>query len=965
MVNADLPPAPERSVDIVIELVSVLAGELGRPALVVCADSDLDREVGLDSLARIELAARLERHFGVQLDEEAAFGATTPAALAALIAGAGARGPAGEGLDRGVAAAGAAGTGPDGNGIDTARPARIAPRSTRGVPASNARTLIEVLRFHAESDPQRTHVHFYADQGDGEAMSHGALLEAARCVAGGLGERGVVPGDTVAIMLPTGRDYLSAFFGIMLAGAVAVPIYPPARRSQLEDHLRRQGAVLRNAQARALVTLDDAIAVARLLTAQVDTLAHVETVRSLGSEPAREVFDASPDDVAFLQYTSGSTGDPKGVVLTHANLLANIRADGAGLAVRSDDVFVSWLPLYHDMGLIGAWLGSLYHGIPLVLMSPLSFLSRPHRWLQAIDRFGGTLSAAPNFAYELCVRRIRDADIEGLDLSRWRLSLNGAEAISAVTLRAFQARFEPWGLSSTTVLPVYGLAECAVGLAFSPLGRPPRIDRVSRDALLSRGFATPAADDDPAPLEVVACGVALPEHELRVVDDADRELPERVQGRLQFRGPSATPGYHRAPEATAELIRNGWHETGDLAYIAGGELHITGRVKDLIIRAGRNIHPMELEGRVSEEDGVRGGRVAAFGSADPVNGTERLVLVVETRRRDEDERQALRARITELSVDLVGVAPDEVVLAPPGTILRTSSGKVRRAACRDLFESGRIGTNPRPAWIALLGLAASGVGPQLWRAGRTVAEHLYSAWAWSNFAVFSLVAFAAALLPVSLRSRWSVLHRIARVLASLCAIRITRTGEFPCRDGVARIAVCNHQSYLDGFVLMASLDRPVSFLAKAELTGIAPVRLMLERIGTRFVRRFDPAAAVADLRTALEETDGEAPLFVFPEGTFKRMPGVLPFRLGGFVAAVEAGAEVVPVSIAGTRSLLRSGSWRPRPGAVQVTIGVPIRPEGNARDWHSAVALRDAVRRTIIESADEPDLVYASNRVQD
>jgi 1-acyl-sn-glycerol-3-phosphate acyltransferase len=689
----------------------------------------------------------------------------------------------------------------------------------------------------------------------------------------------------------------------------------------------------------------------------------------LGNQPIADIAQPRPQDIGFLQYTSGSTGDPKGVVLTHANLMANVRADGAGLAVTPDDVFVSWLPLYHDMGLIGAWFGSLYHGIPLVLMSPLAFMSRPQRWLRAIHRFGGTLSAAPNFAYELCVRRVRDSELASLDLSRWRLSLNGAEAISPATLNAFSEKFAVCGLSPTTVLPVYGLAECAVGLAFSPLGREPLFDRIDREHLLKDGSARPASADTKDALTLVACGGALPGHQIRIVDTGGREAPERQQGRLQFCGPSATIGYYRAPQATAQLIQDGWHETGDLAYVAAGELYITGRSKDVIIRAGRNIHPVELEDAVSTLEGVRGGRVAAFGVPDERGGTERVVVVAETRLRDEERREMLRRDVNNLGIALIGGPVDEVVLAAPGTILRTSSGKVRRLACRDRYVDGQIGAKPLPAWVALGRLALAGVFPQCRRVTRVGLAWLWAVFAWFSLALASVVTFATIMAPMRLDTRWRFAHCVARGLVRWLGIELEvedQRGEV-CTQ--RRVFACNHQSYLDGFIIMASFREPVRFLAKAELVDVAPVRIMLERLGTRFVRRLDPAAAVADLVDVMAESEDVPPLFVFPEGTFKRMPGVLPFRLGAFVAAQDAGADVIPVAIRGTRSMLRSGSWFPRRGKARVVIGKPI-PAGPllegeaASDWQRAVALRDTTRSFILGYCDEPDLAHESNRVK-
>jgi acyl-CoA synthetase (AMP-forming)/AMP-acid ligase II len=289
-------------------------------------------------------------------------------------------------------------------------------------------------------------------------------------------------------------------------------------------------------------------------------------------------------------------------VLSHANLLANIRAMGAAMGASAFDVFVSWLPLYHDMGLIGAWLGSLYYPAPLVVMPPQSFLLRPERWLWAIHRHRGTLSAAPNFAFELCVRNIDDAAIEGLDLSSLRLVANGSEPVSAATLRRFLDRFGPFGFRAEVMAPAYGLAENAVGLTLPPRGQPPVIECISRHALSEKGTAEPASEEAGA-VEAVSCGQPLPGHEMRVVDDIGRELGERHEGRLQFRGPSATSGYFRDAAKTRELFSGDWLESGDLCYIAGGNLFVTGCTKDIIIRGGRHIHPSEIEEAVGELPG--------------------------------------------------------------------------------------------------------------------------------------------------------------------------------------------------------------------------------------------------------------------------------------------------------------------------------------------------------------------------
>ena len=333
----------------------------------------------------------------------------------------------------------------------------------------------------------------------------------------------------------------------------------------------------------------------------VPSLRDIRCVEDLAGNPAQLQHVARrPEDIALLQYTSGSTGTPKGVILSHANLLANIRGASRGVQATGEDVFVSWLPLYHDMGLIGACLATLYNGIELVLMSPIRFLTRPQRWLWAIHRHRGTLSAAPNFAYELCLSKIDDKAIEGLDLGSWRLSLNGAEPVSPNAVESFCQRFAPYGFRRETMYPVYGLAENAVALAFPPPGASPRIDVVQREALARTGSALPARADDPTALRFVCCGRAIPEHEIRIVDATGVELGAREQGRIQFRGPSATSGYFNNPEATRRLFRGDWLETGDLR----------------LRRRRRAVHHRPLEGHrdppwpqhLPRRDRARGGR---------------------------------------------------------------------------------------------------------------------------------------------------------------------------------------------------------------------------------------------------------------------------------------------------------------------------------------------------------------------
>ena len=900
-------------------------------------DSTLERDLGLDSLARVELLARIEQAFGIRLGDDVLGSAQTPRDLLKAIA----------------SAAPAAAQGASERVLR--RAAEPVEEVEQGNPDSAA-TLVEVLQWHASRHPRRPHVLFQRSATETDTLDYGQLLMTAREVAAGLRRSGVAPGQCVAMMLPTGLEFFQSFYGILLAGAIPAPIYPPTRPGQIEDHLRRQAGILQNCEAVALITFDAARMVARILSGLVPSLREVTTpeqLRESGKSAApAEDHRGYPKDIALLQYTSGSTGNPKGVTLDHGNLLANIRSWGQAVELRATDVVVSWLPLYHDMGLIGAWLGSLYHACPLVLMSPLDFLARPERWLWAIHQYRGTITAAPNFAFELCLRRLDPVHLQGLDLSSWRYAANGAEPVAAETLSRFASAFAPYGLRAQTLAPVYGLAECSVGLAVSPPGRGPLIDRVRREPLAASGEAVPAAADDVHALQLVACGRPLPGHEVRIVDDSGRELPPRRVGRLEFRGPSTTRGYYRNAEATAKLIRGGWLDSGDLAYLLDGDIVITGRIKDTIIRGGRNIYPYELEEAVGAIPGVRRGCVAVFGVAVAGQGTEKLVVVAESRETDAAARRELIRRINSLGVDLLGTPPDDVVLAPPHSVLKTSSGKIRRAATRDVYCGDGFGAGGRAPWLQVLRLGTAGLWQTLRGGLRQGGDLLYGAYAWSVFGLLLPPAVAGILLLPDAGMRWRFTRALARVCARLCGIRLQVAG-LEHLQPQAGVFVANHASYVDSIALAAALPMPVSFVAKQELSAHAFAGPLLRRLGAVFVERFDARQGVDDVRR-LAETTGERPLFFFAEGTFTRQPGLRSFRLGAFQVAVQNRLVVVPVALSGTREILRDESWLPRRAAVQITFCAPITATGEG--WQAALQLRDATRREILKYCGEPDL---------
>ncbi|WP_298828169.1 AMP-binding protein [uncultured Piscinibacter sp.] len=915
------------------ELVGATVRDLqrGMPAPAgVTLDSTLDRDLGLDSLGRVELLLRVERAAGVALPEDTLQLAETVADLWRAVQ----RGRPQEA----VAPPGAAHAGPE--------PA--APReAANGHAAEEAQTLLQVLDAHLRAQPGRTQAIVLGDAGE-TRIDHRRLADASAAIAAGLQRAGLKPRQTVAIMLPTSPDYFFTYFGILRAGGIPVPIYPPARASQLEDHVRRHTGILANAQAVLLVSVPEAMRVARLLQARVSGLREVLTPEQLAAtgDAPREV-PVRGDDVAFIQYTSGSTGAPKGVALTHANLLANIRAMAQAIAARPDDVFVSWLPLYHDMGLIGAWLGSLYVGMPLVVMSPLAFLARPQRWLEAITRWRGTLSAGPNFAYELCLARVDDAALAGLDLSSWRLAFNGAEAVSPDTVLRFQQRFAACGLRPEAVAPVYGLAEASVGLLFPPLGRGPRIDRVVRDSFVREHRALPAAQGDAGALRFVASGSPLAGHEVRIVDDEGRALPERVEGRLEFRGPSATHGYWRNPEQTARLFDRGWLDSGDRAYAADGDIYITGRVKDIVIRGGRNLYPQEIEDAVAAVEGVRKGGVAVFGRPDARSGTERLVVLAERHPRRASDDAALREAIAHAVVDAIGEPADEIVLAPPHTVLKTSSGKVRRSACRELVEQGGVGAAPASARRQWLRLALGAAALRLRAVVELLADALFGLRAFALFWLFAPPVWLLTLCMPTPAAAWTLCRGAARALLRLAGAPVAVQGLEHWPRERSCVLVCNHGSYLDGVVLVAALPRPCVFVAKHELATQLVAGRFLRRLGAEFVERFDAQRSADDARRLVQAAQGARALLVFPEGTFRAGVELLPFHLGAFLAAAQAQAPVLPLTLSGTRELLPDGRWWPRRAALAVHIGAPIEPAADQEPFAAAVRLRDAAQSAI------------------
>lgn len=938
-ISAGHPLAPERPLERadeekVLAIVRALAVEVGgdRAAGTVSLDASLEREVGLGSLERVELLTRLETATGRALGDEF-LGYDTARQIARAL-------PAAPPRSGAVAAPVAEMPAPTALSID------------------DAVSIVDALQRRAAAEPTRVHVLLH-EGADARRVTYGELWDGATQIAAGLVAEGVAEREPVAIMLPTGLDYLESFLGVLAAGGVAVPLYPPARLDRMEEYLKRQARILANAGARVLVSMEQALPVAHLLRTDAPALKRIVTADRLRRPPMGEPRPIGASDPALIQYTSGSTGDPKGVVLTHGNLLANIGAIARAIDMRPTDAAVSWLPLYHDMGLIGTWLNAMVNAIPLTLMSPVAFLARPDRWLWAIHAQRATLSAAPNFAYELCVRKIRDEDIEGLDLSSWRAAFNGSEQVSAATLDRFVERFERHGFRREALVPVYGLAESAVALCVPPLGRAPVVDAVARETFEVERRAVPVQDADEDVLRFVSVGRPLAGHEVRVVDERGADAEERSVGRVVFRGPSSMARYHHNPDATSRaMLPGGWIDSGDLAYRSGAELFVTGRVKDLIKKAGRNLIPQEIEEVVGAVSGIRRGCVAAFGVADETTGTERIVVLAETRATSREERDRLERELVAAVAAHTGVPPDVVRVVSPGVVPKTPSGKIRRTAAREAYLAGSI-AGPRAIPLRLrLGLLAGSATNALTRGGRRIGRALQIVWltmVWTIALVVFGPVMAALLYLLPTGRPVRVLGRVAaRVALAMSGCRVTVEGaeRLRRRDGRPLVLVTNHTSYADTPVLLAALPIDFVFVAMREIERWPLIGTFARRGSHPMVDRWRPTQSVADEANIHARLRGGESVLFFAEGGFSAMRGLKPFRLGAFVAAQATGVSVVPIALAGSRERLPADTRMPHPGHVRVWIGEPLHSE--SLGWRGAVALRDEARRAIAAHCGEP-----------
>ena len=514
------------------------------------------------------------------------------------------------------------------------------------------------------------------------------VLRRAQSAAATLQAAGLKPGDRVAIILPTSIEFFDAFLGTQMAGGAPAALYPPFRLGKLDEYFARLRKMLVKIGARFLITENR---IKRLLgpgVVGVECLERVIDVKDLPGTQTWRPVEVDPEAPAFLQFSSGTTVEPKAVVMSHNNLLHNLDMMQRALVYRDESEVengaVCWLPLYHDMGLVGCLYLGLYYPGTVTYMGPDTFLMRPALWLRTLSRYRAAISPAPHFAYSLCTSKIRDEEMEGVDLSRWRAALNGAEPIDADGLDRFAERFARWGFQRESMVPVYGLAEAGLAVSFYDLDLPPQVSEFDRDALSSENRAVAGTGR-----KIVSVGKPLVGVEVEIRDEAAQPVAEGRVGRIWIKGPSITRGYYNDSELSARIIHDGWLDTGDLGFFFEGQLYISGRAKDLIIIRGRNYAPQEMEDLLTDVEGTRKGCVVALGTVVEGAG-EQLILLAEKDVRSRRAEAEVVADIKSCILAGLSLIPYHIELLEPGTLPRTSSGKLRRSEALRQFMAGEL-----------------------------------------------------------------------------------------------------------------------------------------------------------------------------------------------------------------------------------------------------------------------------------
>lgn len=550
----------------------------------------------------------------------------------------------------------------------------------------NNMTVLEALKEFQNS--KDTGIRFAGPKNSIVRRTSSELIANARRFAGGLLQRGVQAGSPVILVMTEPESAITAILGCMIAHCPPTPIYPPMNLRAVPNFLRFVQHVADRSRAAFIVSDPQPYGILGNTPTDCPPIQGIDRFGDV-MQIGREVeIDRHDQNIAFLQFTSGSTSTPKGIIVEHRGLAENLRMIREASRMVPESCVVTWLPVYHDMGLIGTVLNAITLPCELVVIPPILFLKNPRLWLELISRFRGTHTAAPNFAYGLCVRRVEQT--EGLDLGSMTTFICGAEPVMPQTMEEFVRFYSDAGLKPGAMVPAYGLAEATLAVTFTEYMRGFASDEVELESLSAGRFAKPAHGEERI-LRICACGVPLSGLSVRIASENDDVLNDRQIGEIQIAGSSLTPGYIGDADATRSArTPDGWLRTGDLGYMVSGELYPCGRIKDVIIIRGKNFHAHDLESAASEVKGIRTGNVVAFSSRD--ESGESLVIIAETKL--EGRNQELSREIRTHLAQTIGIAPDNVVVVPPGTLPKTSSGKLKRSETRSLYATGKLGSRP-------------------------------------------------------------------------------------------------------------------------------------------------------------------------------------------------------------------------------------------------------------------------------
>ncbi len=554
-------------------------------------------------------------------------------------------------------------------------------------------TFSERLQSHLHQTPERVAATLQFANLPDLPISYSQLLRGAQGFSASLKKEGIASGEVVLLILRHGEELIYSYFGAIIHGAIPSVMSFLTEKLSPERYRADLSTLISVTRPAAIVTYGEFVDEVREALKGGDSVRAVIVTESV---PAEKVNISSwsglkrkPEDIALLQHSSGTTGLQKGVALSHQAVFNQLDAYSKVLGLNEKDVIVSWLPLYHDMGLIAGFLLPIFYGIPLVLMSPFDWVRAPYRLMQSVSKYKGTLSWLPNFAYNFCAQKIRDRHLEGVDLSTWRAVINCSEPVRWESHLAFQEKFQAYGLPENALHSSYAMAENVFAVTQSTLGSKPRVEVIEREAFMMERVVRDA--NDKASVTVMSSGHALPNVQIKIVDEKGNELPERVIGEIALKSDCMLTGYYNRPDATEKAFVDGWYVTGDYGFISGGEIFVSGRKKDMIIVGGKNVYPQDLEMLSYEVPGVHAGRSVAFGLFDEEQGTEEVVIIAEADSDDESENQKIAELIRQHVTKNSAIALRHVKAVGPKWILKTSSGKTARSANKEKYlqELGR------------------------------------------------------------------------------------------------------------------------------------------------------------------------------------------------------------------------------------------------------------------------------------